>query len=46
MGDLYFYLRKKEVIFTEEMIRDILAEIVVGISYLHSNGIIYRELKP
>ena len=42
MGDLYFYLRKKEVTFTEEVIRIIMAEIVVGIALLHSHGIIYR----
>jgi serine/threonine protein kinase len=42
MGDLYFYLRKKEVAFTENLIRTIMAEIVAGIALLHSHGIIYR----
>lgn len=45
-GDLYFYLRKKEIPFTEPTIRGILAEIVVGVGILHSYGLIYRELKP
>jgi serine/threonine protein kinase len=46
MGDLYFYLKKKEIAFTENVIRGIIAEIVVGIGVLHDYGLIYRELKP
>lgn len=46
MGDLYFYLRKKEVAFAEADIQNIAAEIVVGLDILHRHGIVYRELKP
>jgi serine/threonine protein kinase len=46
MGDLYFYLKKKEIPFTEIIIRGIIAEIVVGIGILHNYGLVYRELKP
>lgn len=46
MGDLYYYLRKMENSFTEDIIANILSEIVVSIGLLHSQGIIYRELKP
>jgi len=35
MGDLYFYLRKKESSFTEEVIAKIVSEIVVSIGLLH-----------
>jgi len=42
MGDLCFYLRKKEVLFSEQIVRVIIAEIVVGIGILHKSGIVYR----
>lgn len=42
MGDLYFYLKKKEIPFTELNIRGIIAEIVVGIGILHKYGLVYR----
>lgn len=45
-GDIYFYLKKKEVKFNEDVIRELVAEIVYGVEVLHSYGIIYRELKP
>lgn len=46
MGDLCFYLRKKEVLFSEQIVRVIIAEIVVGIGILHKSGLVYRQLKP
>lgn len=46
MGDMFFYLKKKEIIFSQPNIRDILAEIVVGIGIVHKFGLIYRQLKP
>ena len=46
MGDLYYYLTKKEAPFTEDVILNILSEIVVSIGFLHEQGIVYRELKP
>ena len=45
-GDIYFYLKKKEFMFKEEIIRMLVAEIIVGLEILHAEGIIYRELKP
>lgn len=45
-GDIYYYLRRKEYIFTEDVIRMLVAEIIMGIEILHAEGIIYRELKP
>lgn len=45
-GDIYYYLRRKEYIFTEDIIRMLVAEIIMGIEILHAEGIIYRELKP
>jgi serine/threonine protein kinase len=46
MGDIYFYLKKKEIPFNETIIRGIVAEIVVAVDILHKFGLVYRELKP
>ena len=45
-GDIYFYLKRKEFMFSEDIIRRLVAEIIIGIETLHAEGIIYRELKP
>ena len=45
-GDIYFYFKKKEVKFSEDVVRNLISEIVYGVEVLHSYGIIYRELKP
>lgn len=37
---------KKEVRFSEEVARIYIAEILLAIEYLHTLGIIYRDLKP
>jgi serine/threonine protein kinase len=44
-GELFTYLRK-EVRFTENRARIYAAELVEALSYLHSNGILYRDIKP
>jgi RAC serine/threonine-protein kinase len=44
-GELFFHLGKEER-FPEPRARFYAAEIVLAISYVHSEGIIYRDLKP
>lgn len=43
-GDLYFHL-KHQRLFPEDRVRFYGAEIVSAIGYLHSHGVIYRDLK-
>lgn len=43
-GELFFHL-SKERIFTEDRTRFYGAEILLALGYLHSQGIIYRDLK-
>jgi serine/threonine protein kinase len=44
-GELFYHL-KREGRFSEERIRFYAAECVLAIEHLHSQGIIYRDLKP
>jgi serine/threonine protein kinase len=37
---------RKEVRFHENRARVYAAELVEALSYLHSNGILYRDIKP
>jgi len=43
-GELFFHLSRERV-FTEDRTRFYGAEIISALSYLHSQGIIYRDLK-
>ncbi|OAG31557.1 putative protein kinase C delta type [Nematocida displodere] len=42
-GDLYYHIQR--TVFTENTVRQILAEIILGVEFLHKNNVIYRNLK-
>jgi len=44
-GELFFHLQKEKR-FSEERVIFYGAEILLALEHLHSNGIIYRDLKP
>ena len=43
-GDLRFHINRKT--FTEEAIRFWIAEVACALRYLHSRGIVHRDVKP
>lgn len=44
-GELFYHLSKLRR-FNEEIAKFYIAEVIIGIEYLHSQGVIYRDLKP
>lgn len=44
-GSLHNYLLQHKELFTEEMKRFYIAEMINILEYLHSNGIVHRDLK-
>jgi len=44
-GELFYHLQQEKV-FDEDRTRFYSAEIVLGLEYLHKEGIVYRDLKP
>jgi protein-serine/threonine kinase len=44
-GELFFHLQQR-VQFSEDHARFIAAELVLALEFLHSENILYRDLKP
>lgn len=44
-GEIFFHLNKLRQ-FPEETARFYFSEIVVGLEYLHSKNVVYRDIKP
>ena len=44
-GELFYHLRKLKRL-TENDAKLYFVEICIGMSYLHSKGIVYRDIKP
>jgi len=45
-GDLHHYMKRRNYKIGEESVKNILAELVLALEYVHQNGAIYRDLKP
>ncbi len=44
-GEIFFHLNKLRL-FSEETARFYFSEILIGLDYLHSKNVVYRDIKP
>lgn len=44
-GEIFFHLNKLRL-FTEEQAKFYFSEIILGVEYLHSKNVVYRDIKP
>lgn len=44
-GDLRFHVGKRKR-FSEEQTKFMISCIIVGLEYMHNNGVIHRDIKP
>ena len=44
-GELFYHLTKFKI-FSEDLARFYVAEVLLALEYLHDKGIVYRDLKP
>lgn len=44
--NLYEYMQKRVRPFSENRVRKMLYQIVLGLEHLHQNGIFHRDVKP
>eukprot|EP00189_Rhodosorus_marinus_P003196 CAMPEP_0113962104 /NCGR_PEP_ID=MMETSP0011_2-20120614/5714_1 /TAXON_ID=101924 /ORGANISM="Rhodosorus marinus" /LENGTH=439 /DNA_ID=CAMNT_0000973889 /DNA_START=109 /DNA_END=1428 /DNA_ORIENTATION=+ /assembly_acc=CAM_ASM_000156 len=45
-GDLHHYMKRRNYKISEHTVKNILAELVLALEYVHQSGAIYRDLKP
>lgn len=45
-GDLRYHLNRERLTFTEKQAQFIIACLVLALEFLHSNGVLFRDLRP
>mmetsp|Transcript_11101 Transcript_11101/g.46357 ORF Transcript_11101/g.46357 Transcript_11101/m.46357 type:complete len:90 (-) Transcript_11101:1340-1609(-) len=45
-GDLYHLLKRRRRTLSENSARQITAEVILSLEYIHQKGCVYRDLKP
>ena len=43
-GDLSYYIHQKKKVFKEAEVKFIVANIILGLEFLHNNGVIHRDI--